>query len=96
MYLNNGQSQGDSKALACRGAVKFAAKIRLMKITVEGDSEVVINQIQSTNPSLASFGLSHVKRTGNFVFHALARKVRVSDELQVWLEDIYLRRLLLL
>ncbi|KAK7839920.1 hypothetical protein CFP56_017374 [Quercus suber] len=41
MYLNNGQSQGDSEALACRGAVKLAAKIRLMEITVEGDSEVV-------------------------------------------------------
>lgn len=68
MYLNNGQSQGNSKALACRGAVKFAAKIRLMKITVEGDSEVVINQIQSTNPSLASFGFVPCKTNWQFCF----------------------------
>ena len=44
------------EAIACRRAITFAQEIGLRDVIVEGDSETVINLLNSKSPCLASFG----------------------------------------
>ena len=50
------QSVAVAEALACRQAVKFATKIGLTRVVIEGDSTVIINVLTMANGDQTSYG----------------------------------------
>lgn len=44
------------KVMAARKAVEFALEIGLTKVIIEGDSDTIYRELNSTNPSLAMHG----------------------------------------
>ena len=49
-------SEVEVEALACRRAIYFAIEIGLQEVVSEGDSETIINSLNSDSSSLAHFG----------------------------------------
>ena len=92
------------EALAARRAVVFAKELCLQSVEVEGDSLCVIQALVVAKSSRTMFGndiadihclvsnincsFCHVKRVGNKLAHALDRRVDVSVDFDVWLEDL--------
>ena len=92
------------EALAARRAVVFAKELCLQSVEVEGDSLCVIQALVAAKSSRTMFGndiadihclvsnincsFCDVKRAGNRLVHALARRVVVSIDFDVWLEDL--------
>ena len=48
----------------------------------------IIEEIWSLTPSLMTCNFQHVKREGNNLAHALARRAVVSADTNVWVEDL--------
>ena len=92
------------EALAARRAVVFAKELCLQSVEVEGDSLCVIQALVAAKSSRTMFGnviadihclvsnincsFSHVKREGNKLAHAFARRVVASADFDMWLEDL--------
>ncbi|XP_023926109.1 uncharacterized protein LOC112037500 [Quercus suber] len=71
------------EALAARKATEFALEIGINNIVLEGDSEIVYKDLMSDTCSLALHG-----RIGNKAAHSLARRAILTENLNVWMEDI--------
>ena len=92
------------EALAASRAVVFAKELCLQSMVVEGDSLRVIQALIDDRPSRTMFGnviadihslvsnidcsFCHVKREGNKLAHALARRAVASADSDVWLEEL--------
>ena len=92
------------EALAASRAVVFAKELCLQSMVVEGDSLWVIQALIDARPSRTMFGhviadihslasnvdcsFCHVKRGGNKLAHALARRAVASADYDVWLEEL--------
>ena len=93
------------EAWAVKRAVQFALELGITEAEFEGDSQTIVNALNTQHPSLAPFGLliadakelasklqhssfSHVKRAGNCLAHALARKAYSCNSLEVWMESV--------
>ncbi|XP_030969853.1 uncharacterized protein LOC115990136 [Quercus lobata] len=92
------------EALAASRAIVFSKELCLQSIVVEGDSLRVIQAIVAARPSRTMFGhviaeihslvsnvdctVCHVKRKGNKLAHALARRVVASADFDMWLKDL--------
>ena len=48
----------------------------------------VIKEIQGSCSSFTRISFQHVKREGNKLAHALARRVVVSADIDVWVEEL--------
>ena len=92
------------EALAASRVVAFAKELCLQSMVVEGDSLRVIQALIDARPSRTMFGhviadihslvsnvdcsFCHVKREGNKLAHALARRAVASADFNVWLEEL--------
>ena len=76
-----------TEAMAARRAVRFALELGLTDVEFEGDSRIINDALTGEKYAQADFGvitedtkalarLLHVKRLGNSVAHALARKAQ--------------------
>ena len=92
------------EALATRRAISFAKELSIHQMLIEGDSLWVIQAINEARlvrtmyghvvndirflSSSVSCSFLHVKRKGNSLAHALARRAVSSANLNVWLENL--------
>ena len=92
------------EALATRQAICFAHELSLHNVVIEGDSLRVIQAIIDTKPVQTLYGhiineirllsssficnFLHVNRKGNKLAHALARRAVLSDNTDVWIEEL--------
>ena len=92
------------EALAACRAMRFAQELILHHVVIEGDSLRVIQAIIDTRPvqtfyghiideikllsSLFTCSFLHVNRKGNMLAHALARRVVLSVDTEVWIEEL--------
>ena len=92
------------EALAARRAICFAHELSLHNVVIEGDSLRVIQAIIDTKPVQTLYGhiideirllsssficnFLHVNRKGNKLAHALARRAVLSDNTDVWIEEL--------
>ena len=92
------------EALAARKAVVFAKELCLQSMEVKGDSLWVIQALVAAKSSRTMFGnviadihclvsnincsFCHVKREGNKLARALARRAVALVDFDVWLEDL--------
>ena len=92
------------EALAARRAVVFAKELCLQSVEVEGDSLCVIQALVAAKSSRTMLGnviadihclvsnincsSCHVKRAGNKLAHALAHRVVIYVDFDVWLKDL--------
>ena len=92
------------EALAVRRAINFAKELSIHQMVIEGDSLRAIQAINEARPIRTMYGrvvndiiflpssmscsFLHVKRKGNSLAHALARRAVSSANLNVWLENL--------
>ena len=93
------------EALAASRSISFAKELSIHQMVVEGDSLRVIQAINDAKPVQTMYGhviddirilssticcsFLHVKRKGKKLAHALARRVVLSVDTDVWLEDLH-------
>ncbi|KAL0002409.1 hypothetical protein SO802_016190 [Lithocarpus litseifolius] len=53
---SHAQMMVEVEALACHRAVEFPKEIRLSEVILEGDAEVIIQQLQSNTTGVSSYG----------------------------------------
>ena len=92
------------EALAACRAISFAKELSIHQLVIEGDSLRVIQAINGIRPVRTMYGhviddirflsssiscsFLHVKRKGNRLAHALARRAVSTADTDVWLEDL--------
>ena len=92
------------EALVARRAICFAQELSLHNVVFEGDSLKVIQAIIHTRPVQTLYGhiideirllsssficnFLHVNRKGNKLVHALTRRVVLSADSDVWIEEL--------
>ena len=92
------------EALAACRAISFAKELSIHQMVIEGDSLRVIQAINGIRPVRTMYGhviddirflsssiscsFLHVKRKGNRLAHALARRAVSTADTDVWLEDL--------
>ena len=92
------------EALAACRAICFAQELSLHNVVIEGDSLKVIQAIIDTSLVQTLYGhiideirllsssficnFLHVNRKGNKLAHALARRTILSDDTDVWIEEL--------
>ena len=84
-----------AEALAAQRAVIFARELSLFNIIVKGDCLHVIQALKCSGPCPLLFGrvlrscmFQHVRRDVNRLAHSLVKKVVLSTNLEIWIEDL--------
>ena len=82
-----------AEALAARRAVILVKELMLFQVCFEGDCQRVIQAINAPlvscfSSSLVSCSFIHVRREGNKLAHALARRALLFVDTNVWVEEL--------